>query len=122
MDSVDGFDIERVRSCTTIGEFDDAVVAPVYGFSDKIDYYRQTSCINLLPSIAVPFYVVNALDDPFFDPDCFPSPTSISSGLMTANYVKKGGHCGFIYHDNGEGEVRSDEGGGLGGGLERSGS
>ena len=36
LDGVPRFSIEKVRAATTIGEFDDAVVAPVYGFKDKV--------------------------------------------------------------------------------------
>jgi predicted alpha/beta-fold hydrolase len=31
----DRFDIERVRAASTLGDFDEAFIAPVYGFKDK---------------------------------------------------------------------------------------
>jgi predicted alpha/beta-fold hydrolase len=31
-----------VQAAATLGEFDDAFIAPVYGFKDKEDYYTQS--------------------------------------------------------------------------------
>ena len=62
------FDYHRVMAATTIAEFDDAAIAKIYGFKDNIDYYRSTSCYYYLPGVAVPLFILNAADDPFFDP------------------------------------------------------
>ena len=62
------FDYNRVMAATTIAEFDDAAIAKIYGFKDNIDYYRSTSCYYYLPGVAVPLFILNAADDPFFDP------------------------------------------------------
>ena len=109
----DSLPSSQVTRCKTIGDFDNAVVVPIYGFTDKIDYYQRTSCLPFLKNIRVPFYVVNAMDDPFFDNSCYPSSTSINelSGgdYMHVNYPDFGGHCGFMYHDDGKGgELRDD--------------
>ena len=61
-------DYNRVMAATTIAEFDDAAIAKIYGFKDNIDYYRSTSCYYYLPGVAVPLFILNAADDPFFDP------------------------------------------------------
>ena len=103
--NIEGFQIERVMKCDTIGEFDDAVVAPIYGFTSNIDYYRKASCASFLNSIDVPFYCVGALDDPFFDKDCYVEASEVKSGLMHANYTPKGGHCGFVCHLSEDGSV-----------------
>ena len=55
-------------SATTIAEFENAFIAKIYGFEDNIDYYKQTSCCYYLPGVAVPMLIINAGDDPFFDP------------------------------------------------------
>jgi predicted alpha/beta-fold hydrolase len=62
------FDYNGVMSATSIAEFDDAFIAKVYGFEDNLDYYRRSSCCYYLPGVAVPLLIVNAGDDPFFDP------------------------------------------------------
>ena len=62
------FDFNGVMSATSIAQFDDAFIAKVYGFQDNLDYYRRSSCCYFLPGVAVPLLIINAGDDPFFDP------------------------------------------------------
>ena len=44
-------------------DFDDAVTAPLHGFSGCEDYWARSSCRPFLRSIAVPALVINALND-----------------------------------------------------------
>lgn len=59
-------------AATTITEFDDAFTAKIYGFDGVWDYYEKTSSIHSLNRIAVPTFILNATDDPFFDPTVWP--------------------------------------------------
>jgi uncharacterized protein len=54
------FDYRGVCEAKTISDFDAAFVAPVFGFRDHIDYYRQTSSIHFLEKITVPTFILNA--------------------------------------------------------------
>ena len=56
------FDLPRALAAKTITEFDDAFIAPIYGFRDCWDYYRKTSSIHFLEDIVVPTLVINAED------------------------------------------------------------
>jgi hypothetical protein len=67
------FDIEKIRQCNTIGEFDDAYIAKIYGFKDREDYYRQSGSKWWLPKISVPCIAINARDDPFIEESSLPS-------------------------------------------------
>ena len=58
----DLFDLPRALAAKTITEFDDAFIAPIYGFDDCWDYYRKTSSVFFLEDIVVPTLVVNAQD------------------------------------------------------------
>ena len=88
-------DLDRIMKCNKIGDFDDLFISPIYGFRDKLDYYRKNSCIYFLSQISVPFFVLNSLDDPFFDNSIFPK--SDDYPLMTTSYQELGGHCGFMF-------------------------
>ena len=66
--STEVFDYKAAMSATTIAEFENAFLPSIYAFKDNIDYYRSTSCYYFLPGVAVPLYILNAADDPFFDP------------------------------------------------------
>lgn len=57
-----GFDYKRAMEAETITVFDDAFIAPIYNYEDCWDYYRKTSSIHFMEEVAVPTYVVNALD------------------------------------------------------------
>jgi len=91
------FDIERIRACKTIGEFDDAFICQIYGFAGKEDYYRRTGSKWWLPQIRVPTIVINARDDPFIDESSLPTEDDVGpSAPVRIIYTEKGGHCGFM--------------------------
>lgn len=90
------FDIERVRVATTIGEFDDAFIAPIYGFKDKFDYYLQSGSKQYLSRIAVPAIAINAIDDPLIDASSLPTEAiDVGDAPVRLIYHPQGGHCGF---------------------------
>lgn len=89
------FDYRRGMAAETITDFDDAFIAPIYGFRDCWDYYRQTSSRYFLDSIAVPTLVLNAKDDPFFDPNSWPAT---AGDHIRLERMESGGHLGFGFH------------------------
>jgi len=94
------FDLEAVRAASTIGEFDEAFIAPIYGFRDKWDYYQQQGSIRFLPDVRVPVFAMNALDDPFIERSSLPTPNEVSP-TVALYYPPAGGHIGFIADDAG---------------------
>ena len=99
----DKFDYKGCMSATTIAEYENAFLPNVYGFEDNIDYYRCTSCYYFLGGVAVPLLIINAGDDPFFDPDFFPIEKSVDGGNDDAPPIKMertefGGHLGYMAH------------------------
>lgn len=93
-----GFARRRYRS---IRDFDDRVVAPLFGYRDAADYYFRASAARVLASIRVPTLVLHAEDDPFI------VVTAASRALMAANpaiefrATRYGGHCAFMNPQNG---------------------
>lgn len=88
---VEGKDIKKIGS---LKAFDDVITAPLHGFKDATDYYKQCSALPILPDISIPTQIVHAKDDPFMSrsvvPD-FPLPAHINYRLLT-----NGGHVGFV--------------------------
>ncbi|MFH1034592.1 MAG: alpha/beta fold hydrolase [Pseudomonadota bacterium] len=76
--------------------FDDRYTAPLHGFADAMDYYRQASCRPFLPRIAVPALMVNALDDPLLGPGCFPWTEARQNPCFFLEAPAHGGHVGFM--------------------------
>lgn len=92
------FDLEAVRAASTIGEFDEAFIAPIYGFQDKWDYYRRQGSKRFLGGVRVPLFAMNALDDPFIERRSLPTSAD-ASAAVAFYYTEFGGHAGFIAQD-----------------------
>lgn len=90
------FDVARVRAATTIGDIDDAFIAPVFGFDGKEGYYAASNTVPLLRRVAVPLLAVNNMDDPFFEPTALPSEADVAGAPVVLSYNDHGGHCGFF--------------------------
>ncbi|MGL1930993.1 MAG: alpha/beta fold hydrolase [Desulfotalea sp.] len=78
-------------------DFDNRYTAPLHGFTDAEDYWKKCSCINWIEMIRTPSLMVNALDDPFLSPRCYPE---VNSDFLKTIYPKNGGHVGFIEHES----------------------
>jgi predicted alpha/beta-fold hydrolase len=89
------FDWQRAMASKTFAEFDDAVTAPLHGFTGKDDYYDKCSSVNFLKTIERPTLIVNSLDDPFMTPDVIPDAAALSP-QVTLEVSDHGGHVGFI--------------------------
>jgi predicted alpha/beta-fold hydrolase len=89
------FDWHRTMRARTFAEFDDAVTAPLHGFSGKDEYYNRCSSIGFLKSILRPTLIINSLDDPFLSPDMLPREEELSTSV-TLEISASGGHVGFI--------------------------
>jgi predicted alpha/beta-fold hydrolase len=85
--------LDKLSGIDTIREFDEWITGPLHGFRDAQDYYSKCSSINFLPYIKTPTLIINARNDPFLSPECFPE--GISSGYLRFLYPEHGGHVGF---------------------------
>jgi len=91
------------RSVKTLKDFDDTFTAPLNGFSDAHDYWRQCSCARFIAGTAVPTLIINAKDDPILGRECFPFEQARSNGNLFLEVPERGGHVGFItFGNNGE--------------------
>lgn len=92
------------------GRIKDAFIAKIYGFRDKIDYYRQSGSKWWLNRIRVPSVAINARDDPFIEESSLPDNSDLvvpkedltvkSNEQLLAPvkliYTNSGGHCGYL--------------------------
>lgn len=94
------FDIEAIRKVTEIGDFDDLYIAKIFGFTDKVDYYRKTGSKWWIPMIRVPAIAINARDDPFIRESSLPTADDIGpTAPVRTIYHEYGGHGGFSFED-----------------------
>ena len=91
-DQIDLTGLSRIR---TFREFDDRFTAPIHGFRDAADYWARNSCRPFLPQIRIPTLLVNAQNDPFLGPDCYPRDAAVASNCFHFEAPATGGHLGF---------------------------
>lgn len=92
------FDTRRIAAIGTIKAFDDMVTAPLHGFRDAEDYWRRCSALRFLDRIRVPALILNARNDPFLTPACFPFAAARQSARLYLETPRSGGHVGFLPH------------------------
>lgn len=89
-------DLEGLAAMRTFAQFDDRYTAPIHGFKDAKDYWTRCSCRHVLDQITVPSLLINALDDPFLTPECFPYKAAASNPRFHLETPEHGGHLGFV--------------------------
>lgn len=87
-------DEEAIRRSRSFREFDQAFTAPVNGYSGALDYWEQASSLPYLRKITIPVLLVNAQDDPFLSPECYPGDQNQLGNVMLEKPVH-GGHVAF---------------------------
>ncbi len=89
---VDLTDLEELHG---FPEFDDRFTAPMHGFASAEEYYAHASSGRYLSGIRVPTLLVNAQNDPFLPPSCFPRELAAASPHLFLETPADGGHVGF---------------------------
>lgn len=77
-------------------DFDNHITAPLCGFKDAFHYYLECSSKHSISKIKTPTLIVNALNDPFMHPACFPHEECHNSSWVNLESPYDGGHQGFI--------------------------
>jgi predicted alpha/beta-fold hydrolase len=97
----DQLDLTGLHRIRTFQEFDDRYTAPIHGFRDAADYWARNSSRQFLPKITVPTLLVNAANDPFLGPGCYPREEAAASASFHFEEPATGGHVGFPTFRNG---------------------
>lgn len=90
-------DFKRIKN---LKDFDDVYTSKAHGFVDALDYYNKANCLQFLHNIEVPTLLINALNDSFLTPECFPIKIAKSNQNFFLEMPKYGGHVGFFDKKN----------------------
>lgn len=89
-----------IKSVVTLKDFDDIYTSRAHGFRDALDYYDQCSCLQFLPGISVPTFILNARNDSFLGPECYPIKEAEKNPKLYLEIPVYGGHVGFYGRKN----------------------
>jgi predicted alpha/beta-fold hydrolase len=79
----------------TFKDFDGQFTAPIHGYTNEKDYYHSCASIDFMPNICRPTLLINALDDTFLSPECYPHQMAEKNPYLHLETPMHGGHCGF---------------------------
>lgn len=77
-------------------QFDNRYTSRINGFRDANDYYEQASSKQFLGNVTLPTLLINAADDPFLSPECYPFEEAQASEAFFLERPGHGGHVGFV--------------------------
>lgn len=90
------FQEEQIDELKSLGEFTEKFTAPLHGFKDATDFYKQASCDQYLQGIKIPVFIGNARNDPMLGEKCHPVELARTRGNIFLESPRHGGHVGFI--------------------------
>ncbi|MCK7591184.1 alpha/beta fold hydrolase [Subsaxibacter sp. CAU 1640] len=91
---------EDINKIKALIDFDNVYTSKAHGFTDAFDYYEKSSSLQFLPNIKVPTLIINALNDSFLSPECYPVKAAKENTNLYLEMPKHGGHVGFIDKKN----------------------
>ena len=92
----DQLSMEDIETIKTLHDFDEVYTSRAHGFDNALDYYTKSSCLQFLPNVKVPSLIINALNDSFLTPECFPVKAAKNNPNLYLEMPQYGGHVGFI--------------------------
>ncbi|MDH4057358.1 MAG: alpha/beta fold hydrolase, partial [Cyclobacteriaceae bacterium] len=92
-------DVKKLSTIRTLMEFDDQYTGPIHGYTNALDYYEKCSSIRFINEIGIPTLIINAKNDPFLSPECYPEDQFKEHSFLSFETPNKGGHVGFTQFD-----------------------
>lgn len=89
-------DIKLLKKVKRLIDFDEYYTSKLNGFKNAKEYYTQASSKQFIPFIQKPSLLINALDDPFLSPSCFPYKEAENNPNFYLLCPHYGGHVGFV--------------------------
>lgn len=89
-------DSSIIPQLRTFRDFDELYTAPAHGFPNAEVYWREASSAPHLEELRTPTLLVNALDDPFLGPECYPRAAAQANPRFHVELPAHGSHVGFL--------------------------
>lgn len=92
-----GINKEELNNIKTVFHFDEIYTSRYHGYENAYDYYRKCSSKYFLENITTPTLLINALNDPFLTPECFPIDECKANLHIRFETPQYGGHVSFLH-------------------------
>lgn len=89
-------DVDKLSKVKNVLDFDEYYTGPIHGFEGAQDYYNQSNALQFLDQIQHNTLLINAKDDPFLTPSCYPEDIARNSEHFHLLMTEYGGHVGFM--------------------------
>ena len=90
------YSTETLKTVSSLRDFDNAYVAPCFGFDDADDYYERASCGPVVDAICLPTLVIHSEDDTLVPKISVRTWEKRAKKNIQFLITKAGGHTGFI--------------------------
>jgi len=87
---------KKMLAAKNFFDFDNLVTAPIHGFKDAEDYWKQSSCKQFIKNIKHATLLITSKDDPFLTTSCMPIEEAKKHQYFTFLQTEYGGHIGFV--------------------------
>ena len=87
---------KEIEACDSLLDIDNLYTSRAHDFEDALDYYNRNSSRQFLENIKIPTLLINAQNDGFLSPDCYPVEIAKKSDHLFLETPAYGGHVGFI--------------------------
>ncbi len=96
-DKISDSEINQIK---TLKDFDDIYTSKAHGFDNALDYYEKSSSLPHLKNIDIPTLLINAKNDSFLSPECYPICIAEKNKNLFLEMPNYGGHVGFFDKKN----------------------
>ena len=87
--------LESIRECRTLMQFDDRFTAPIHGFNGVLDYWSKSSSQLVIQNVKSPLLILHSENDPFLPGNDLVNICEGNSNVEL-RLLKHGGHTGFV--------------------------
>ncbi|EHL01640.1 putative esterase [Glarea lozoyensis 74030] len=89
-------DFEKINNVQYLHEFDREVQGPTWGYPTEGAYYRDASSTDSLFSVKIPFFAINAEDDPIASKEALPYQEVQKNPYTVLCTTSLGGHLSWF--------------------------
>ncbi|CAG7929512.1 unnamed protein product [Penicillium olsonii] len=89
-------DVDAIRGITYLHEFDRALQCPTWGYPTEGAYYRDAASVDSMLAIRIPFFAIQAEDDPIACKEALPYHEMAQTPYGVMLTTSWGGHLGWF--------------------------